>query len=91
MTNAQWVLLLNGLINNTTIGYSVKTVNYKHQVDDVNTVLLRDETWMTGIQVFLILNADEYEFDMYDLLLAISGTLGLIYVLRIVMFWLIKF
>lgn len=55
----------------TRNGYSQYQVNYRHEMEGTTQNLIRDEIRITGIQIFLLLNGDEYGIDSYDLLLAI--------------------
>lgn len=69
----------------------MQKVNYRHRMDDDKTVLIRDETRMTGIQIYLLLHADEHVFDLYDYLLVIAAGVGLVLLLRMIMLVLVRF
>ncbi|CAI2364044.1 unnamed protein product [Moneuplotes crassus] len=73
----------------TRNGYFQYQVNYQYQLDSGVPRNVRDEMRITGLQIYLLLNADEYGLDFYDLSMMICGFVGIIYLLRNIMLFIV--
>ena len=60
-------------------------------MSDNQAVLARNEIRMTGIQIFLLVNADEYQFDVYDFAMNACATVGGVILIRMLLIWLVKY
>jgi len=72
-------------------GHFQYQTNYKHAMVDNVPQLRRDEIRITGIQIYLLLNGDEYGLDPYDIAMVVWGGIGLVLILRNLMLLLIYF
>ena len=65
-------------------------LNFKQSADSSGAIVnSRDELRMTGIQIFLMLDANQYDLSLFYIIFSIVAAVGLIYFLRIFMLWLV--